>query len=208
MKNKIKFLIFYVVFTFFSNLSFSNEVFNFDVTELEIKENGNRLIGKNSGSAKSLDGTTIKAKNFIYDKIKNILTAYGDVEIYDPLEELYIFSNKITYFKNDELIFSEGYSKAIDEDVQIDARNFEYNKLSNILNAEGKVKINNKKENYLIYSDKITYFKNDELIFSEGNSKAIDEDVQIDARNFEYNKLSNILNAEGKVKINNKKKII
>ena len=206
MKNKIKFLIFYVVFTFFfSNLSFSNEVFNFDVTELEIKENGNRLIGKNSGSAKSLDGTTIKAKNFIYDKIKNILTAYGDVEIYDPLEELYIFSNKITYFKNDELIFSEGNSKAIDEDVQIDARNFEYNKLSNILNAEGKVKINNKKENYLIYSDKITYFKNDELIFSEGNSKAIDEDVQIDARNFEYNKLSNILNAEGKVKINNKK---
>ena len=159
MKNKIKFLIFYVVFTFFfSNLSFSNEVFNFDVTELEIKENGNRLIGKNSGSAKSLDGTTIKAKNFIYDKIKNILTAYGDVKIYDPLEELYIFSNKITYFKNDELIFSEGNSKAIDEDVQIDARNFEYNKLSNILNAEGKVKINNKKENYLIYSDENNLF--------------------------------------------------
>ena len=29
------------------------------------------------------------------------------------------------------------------------------------------VKINNKKEKYKIYSDKITYLKNDELIFSK-----------------------------------------
>ena len=28
---------------------------------------------------------------------------------------------------------------------------------------------------YIIYSDKITYFKNDEIIFTEGNSKAKDE---------------------------------
>ena len=205
MKNKIKFLIFFVFFTFFfSNLSFSNEVFNFDVTELEIKENGNRLIGKNSGSAKSLDGTTIKAKNFIYDKIKNILTAYGDVEIYDPLEELYIFSNKITYFKNDELIFSEGNSKAIDEDVQIDARNFEYNKLSNILNAEGKVKINNKKENYLIYSDKITYNKNLGNIFTKNNSRAISENLFLYGDEFEYNQKKNVLIAKGNVKLDDR----
>ena len=43
-------------------------------------------------------------------------------------------------------------------------------------------KINNKKENYLIYSDEITYFKNEELIFSKGNSKAIDDDVEIDVQ--------------------------
>ena len=61
--------------------------------------------------------------------------------------------------------------------MQIDARNFEYNKLSNILNAEGKVKINNKKENYLIYSDKITYNKNLGNIFTKNNSRAISENL-------------------------------
>ena len=35
----------------------------------------------------------------------------------------------------------------------------EYNKLSNIISATGNVKINNKKENYLILSDQITYNK-------------------------------------------------
>ena len=35
------------------------------------------------------------------------------------------------------------------------------------------------------------------IILSEGNSKAIDEEIQIDAKDFEYNKLSNILLAKG-----------
>ena len=33
------------------------------------------------------------------------------------------------------------------------------NKLKNIIYAEGDVKINNKKDEYLIYSDEITYYK-------------------------------------------------
>ena len=32
-------------------------------------------------------------------------------------------------------------------------------KLKNIINANGKVKIDNKDENYLIYADEATYFK-------------------------------------------------
>ena len=116
-----------------------------------------------------------------------------------------IYSDEITYFKNEELIFSKGNSKAIDDDVEIDATNFEYNKFENIIYAKDNVKINNKKGNYLIYSDEITYFKNEELIFSKGNSKAIDDDVEIDATNFEYNKFENIIYAKDNVKINNKK---
>ncbi|WP_440633935.1 LPS-assembly protein LptD [Candidatus Pelagibacter sp. HIMB1485] len=202
MKNRFLFLF---LFLFLSNISFANESFNFDVTEVEIKEEGNIFIGKNGGTAKSIDGTLIKAKNFYYNKNKNILIATDEVRIDDPKNNIIIYSNKITYKKNEELIFSEGDSKAIDSDVQIDAANFEYNKIENIIYAKGNVKINNKKENYLIYSNKITYKKNEELIFSEGDSKAIDSDVQIDAANFEYNKIENIIYAKGNVKINNKK---
>ena len=49
------------------------------------------------------------------------------------------------------------------------------------------------KNNVKIYSDKITYFKNDELIYSQGNSKAISDNVSINADkfNFDQNLTSN-----------------
>jgi LPS-assembly protein len=206
MKNKNKFaLTFFLTYLFLTFCSYSSESFNFDVTEIEIKENGNIFIGKNNGTATSTDGTKIDANNFEYNKIKNILTSSGKVKIFDPKNNIIIYSDKVTYFKNDELIFTNGNSKAIGADFQIDAKKFEYNKSKNIINAKNKVKINNKKENYLIFSDEINYFKNDELIIANGNSKAIDDQVEIDANNFEYNKLSDIIYATGNVKINNKK---
>ena len=205
MKNKLNFIIlFFSIFLCFTNGSFSEEIFNFDVTEAEIKNNGNRFFGKKGGIAKSLDGTTIKADTFDYEKNKNILIAIGMVEIYDPKNNIKIYSDKITYFKNDELIFSKGNSKAIDDDVEIDAKNFEYNKLENILHANGNVKINNKKEKYKIYSDKITYNKNSAKIYTKDNSQAISEGVFIKGNDFFYDQEQNILEAQGNVEIEDK----
>ena len=65
--------------------------------------------------------------------------------------------------------------------------------MKEIIHAKGNVIINNKKENYSIYSDKITYFKKDEFILAEGNSKAIDSEVEIESNNFEYDKLKEII---------------
>ena len=69
MKNKLKFCKFLLVIYFcFLSFSVASEIFNFDVTEIEITENGNRFIGSKGGVAKNLDGTSIKAKNFDYNK--------------------------------------------------------------------------------------------------------------------------------------------
>ena len=204
MKNKTKFIILFFYFFIFSNFIYANENFNFNVTEIEIIEDGKKFIGKNKGTATSSDGTKIDANNFEYDKINNILIATGKVKIFDPKNNVIIYSNKITYLKNDELIYAKGNSKAIGTNFEIDATNFEYNKSKNIIYAKDKVKINNKDENYLIFSDKITYLKNDELIYAKGNSKAIGTNFEIDATNFEYNKSQNIIYAKDKVKINNK----
>ena len=95
MKNNLKFLQFIILFYFFYlNLSIATEVFNFDVTEIEITENGDRFIGSKGGIAKSLDGTTIQAKKFNYTKTTNILIASGDVKINDPVNNVIIFSAK------------------------------------------------------------------------------------------------------------------
>ena len=152
MKNKNKFtIIFFFICLFVTFYSYSSESFNFDVTEIEIKENGNIFIGKNNGTATSVDGTKIDANNFEYNKIKNILISSGRVKLFDPKNNITIYSDKITYFKNDELIFANGNSRAIGINFQIDAKNFKYNKLKNLIYAENKVKINNKKRNYLIF---------------------------------------------------------
>ena len=184
-----------------SSNTYATEVFNFNVTEVEIIEEGNKFLGKNGGTATSSDGTIIKANNFEYDKLKNILIAIGDVEINDKKENIIITSQKVTYFKNKEFIFSEGQSKAINKDIVIDSDNFEYNKITNIINANGNVRINNKSENYLIFTNNATYLKNEELFLTTGQSQAINEGIIIDADNFEYNKINNIINANGDVKI-------
>ena len=65
MKNNFILLISIILINFFLiNISSANEIFNFDVTEVEIKENGNKFIGKNKGIAKTPDGTSIKADYF------------------------------------------------------------------------------------------------------------------------------------------------
>ena len=205
MKNKNQFtLILFFIYLCLPCYAQSSESFNFDVTEIEIKENGNKFIGKNNGTAKSNDGTKIDANNFEYNKIKNILISSGRVKLFDPKNNITIYSDKITYFKNDELIFANGNSRAIGTNFQIDAKNFKYNKIKNLIYAENKVKINNKKENYLIFSDEISYFRNDELIFANGNSRAISEGIEINAEIFNYNEKKDILEARGKVKIEDK----
>ena len=184
-----------------SSSIYAADVFNFDVTEVEIIEEGNKFLGKNGGTATSNDGTVIKANNFEYDKLRNILIAIGDVEIDDKKENIIITSQKITYFKNREFIFSEGQSQAISEGIIINADNFEYNKITNVIDANGDVKIDNKSENYLIYTNNATYLKNEELFLTKGQSQAINEGITIDADKFEYNKITNIINANGDVKI-------
>ncbi len=205
MKNSFKYFIqIFCLYIFFINLTYANEIFNFDVTEIEVKENGNKFIGKKGGTATSLDGTIITAQNFNYDKNKNILIASGNVVIDDTRDNIIIYSEKITYLKNEEIIFTEKNSKAVTEEIIIDADKFEYNRMVRILNANGEVKINNKIENYVIYSDDVTYDKNLELFLTKNNSKAISDGVSIKAKNFKYNKITNILNANGAVFIEDK----
>ena len=84
MKNKFLYILLIIIF---SNLikfnTYSAEIFNFDVTEVEIIDEGNTFIGTKGGTATTEDGTIIKAKNFNYNKLTNVLIANGEVEIDD-----------------------------------------------------------------------------------------------------------------------------
>ena len=98
MKNKLKsfILIFFCFFLLCKNVN-SNEPFVFNVTEIEILENGNQINGYKGGKVISEDGSEIIAQNFLYNKITNILEAIGDVKYLNKLNNTVITSDKVIY---------------------------------------------------------------------------------------------------------------
>ena len=194
-----KFIYFVFVGIILINYSNANEQFNFNVTELDITEGGNLIIGSKNGTVETNDGNEIIAENFVYNKLTNILNASGNVKFFNKENDLVIFSDKVTYLKNDEIIFTEGNSKATTEKYSITGSNFKFDKIQNILNAEKNVKFIDKEKETTIFSDKVTYLKNDEIVFTEGNSSALVQDkYNFTSKNVRY------LKNEQKLSSNNK----
>ena len=176
MKNSFSILIICLLISIFDfNPLYAEDEFKFNITEVDITENGELILGSKGGKAVTQDGFEIIAENFLYNKLTNILDVYGNVKLISQQDGIVIFTDKATYLKNDEIIFTEGNSKAINEIYEITAIQFKYKKKINILEAKQNVKFVDKKNNTFIFSDKATYLKNDEIIFTEGNSKALVE---------------------------------
>ena len=200
MKNNILFFFLILFFKIiFLNISSAQEQFKFNITEIEISENGNLIIGSKGGVAETYDGHEIIAENFVYNKSKNILNATGNVKFIDNNTNLIVFSDRAKYLKNDEIIITNGNSKAISQDSIITSTNFKLDITKNILIANSKVKYLNKKDDFTILSNKATYKKNDEIIFTEGDSSAIYNDYKLTASNFKFDKIKNIVHANNNV---------
>ena len=207
MRNKLKsyISILFCFFLFFKSLS-ANETFVFNVTEIEILEDGNQINGFKGGTATAEDGSTITAENFFYNKLTNILETTGNVKYLDKTKNIVITTDKAIYLKNEEKIFTTGNSKAFNDDNTITASNLEYDKIKNIFEATGNVKYLDKTKNIVITTDKAIYLKNEEKIFTTGNSKAFNDDNTITASNLEYDKIKNIFEAKKNAVANDFKK--
>ena len=210
MKNKLDiFLI--IIISFFIQIEVKgSEEFTFKVSEIEVLDNGNKFIGKNKGTITSNDGIVINANQFEYDKRLNLLNASGEVEIHDKVNNYFIYTEKILYNKNKNLIITKNKSKGINlkDNSTIKANKFEYNIQLNFLKAIGEVEIHDKLNNRFIYSEKISYNKNKELITTEGGSQGVSEidNFKISADKLKYLKNLNIISAYKNVFIENNKK--
>ena len=151
MLNKISIIILIFKISIFTILTVqAKEQFNFNVTEVEILENGNKVIGSKRGDVTTNDGLIISANNFIYDKLKNVLNANGNVIINDKINNYKIFSNDITYIKDKETIYSNNNTRAeIDSRYEIESKDVVFLKNENILNSNSKTKIIDKESNTL-----------------------------------------------------------
>ena len=116
MKNNF---LFFITIIFFNVLIFSTEAyeqFNFDITEVEILNEGNRFLGKKRGKITTADGIEIESNNFEYDKILNIIYLSGKVDFFDTKKNYKIFSNEAIYFRNIERIVTKGPTQILVDD--------------------------------------------------------------------------------------------
>ena len=102
MLNKIT-IFFLIIFNLIIFKVNGNEQISFDVTEIEILENGNKIIGKNRGTITTNNDIVIEADKFEFDKIKNFLKAEGNIIIKDEVNKYNFSAEDVLYFINDSL---------------------------------------------------------------------------------------------------------
>jgi len=165
MKNK--FLLTLILFFnfFLIGFSYAKEQFNFDVAEIEILENGNKIIGSNRGEVSTSDGISIEADNFIYRKIENVLKANGNVIINDTINNYKIYSDNITYEKKNEKIFSKGKTKSeIKSRFFIDSVDVIFFRDKKILSSDKNTSILDSDEQTFIKLKKFSFSIDDKLL--------------------------------------------
>ncbi len=172
MKNKLSIIFILIFFNSVFFKAYSAEIFNFDITEIQISENGNKFIGSKRGTITSQDGILITADQFEYDKKLNILNASGNVEITDTINKYLITTNNITYKKKEEIIYTRGNSKAqsLNDNIIIYSNEFNYIRNKNLIIAKKNVIIENQIEDYKINSELISYLLDENKIFSKGKT--------------------------------------
>ena len=150
-----------IILIIFFQFLFINKIFSkeiqFNAKELEVIDEGNQTIAKNGS---------------IFIKEDNI-SAKGSI---------------IKYFKNESLlIVNEGKIKKIDDNLEINSKNIEYNISQSNLNFKDEVEVYDNANNLQISSNEINFDLIEQKIVSESDSEIVDNFGNIyKVREFEY----------------------
>ncbi len=167
MQNKIIFII-YIIFNLFFTNAYSDDQINFDVSEIEILDGGDRIIGKKRGTLTTNDGITIEADEFEFDKVKNVLKAQGNIRVKDQPNDYYFSAQNIFYNKELERIFIEGKAEAlVESSFKFQAENITILRNEMIISSEvgGTIIDNNYQTRYEI--GKFSYSLKDKILKGE-----------------------------------------
>jgi len=177
MKNKFATFFLLLVFTLCNLSQVLGEEFIFEVSDLEITENGNIYKANNRGTIRTDNQLKFISDNFEYSKKINRLEANGDVQLFDLNNDITINAQQIFYLKNEEKIFTVGKTL---------------------------IKISNK---YDIEGFDLTLFKDKMILSSEKNAIISDSESNIyKLEQFQYSIDQEILKGKNIAAITNDKK--
>ena len=165
MLNKLSIILILILNNFFLYNAYSDDQINFDVTQIEVLEGGNKIIGKKRGKITTNDGVIINADVFEYDKIKKVLKAKGNITVNDEANDYIINSENILYSIDQEKIQIKGRSSSL----ILSNYNFKSEDLiifrdKSILESNKPTTIIDKKNQTLYEIDNFTYSIKDEIL--------------------------------------------
>jgi LPS-assembly protein len=176
MESKIATFFLVLVFSLCNLSAVIGEEFIFEISDLEITENGNKYKGNNRGTIRTDSQLKLISDNFEYLKEINRLEANGDVQLFDLNNNITINAQQIFYLKDEEKIFTVGKTL---------------------------IKISNK---YDIEGSDLTLFKNKMILSSKKDAIIIDsESNTYKLEQFQYSIDKEILKGENIVAITNDK---
>ena len=177
MKNK--FVTFFLILLF--NLGNLNQVlaeeFIFEISDLDIIENGNIYKGNNRGTIRTDNQLELISNNFEYLKKINRLEANGDVKLFDLNNDITINAQQIFYFKNEEKILTLGKTLIkVSDKYDIEGYDLTFLRNKMLLSSKKKGVITDSESN--IYKlEKFEYSIDKEILKGE-NIVAITNDIQ------------------------------
>tara|TARA_B110000503_G_scaffold111943_1_gene167693 strand:- start:2960 stop:5410 length:2451 start_codon:yes stop_codon:yes gene_type:complete len=172
MQNKFITIFLILIFSLnFCRLSKAEE-FIFNVTDIEIVDNGNVYKGNNRGEITTKNQLKIISNNFEYLKKINRLEANGDVELTDIKNNIIINAEKIFYLKGEEKIYTLGKTLInVSDKYNIEGSDITLLKNKMLLSSNKKATIYD--NNSTIYKlNKFEYSINEEIL------KALDISVK------------------------------
>ena len=136
MQNKILIILF-IIFNLIIVKAQSNDQISFDVSEIEILDDGNKIIGKDRGTITTNNGVLIEADKFEYDKTKNILKAQGNIKFKDKINNYNFLAEDILYLKNIEKIQIIGkFEASIDTNYKLNSKNITIFRNEMVINSD------------------------------------------------------------------------
>ena len=167
MKNRFITILFILLLSLVSlKLAVADE-FIFEVSDIEIIEDGNIYKGNNRGKIITDNQIEIVSDNFKYSKKINQLEAYGNVQLTDIENNVIINAKKIFYLKNEEKIYTLGKTSIkVSDKYNIEGYDLTLLKNNMVLSSNKKTTVTDNYSN--IYKlDKFEYFIKQEILKGE-----------------------------------------
>ena len=184
MKNKFIVIFFLILLNLTFSKSIVAEEFIFEVSTLEITDNGKIYKGKSRGKIVANTQLELLSDNFEYSKKNNQLRANGNVQLYDFKNDISINAETIFYFKDIEKISTKGKTLIkISDKYTIEGRDLILLKNKMILSSNKNTIITDKNSNKYKLK-KFQYFVNQEILKGENVEVSMSTDKKSSSDNF------------------------
>ena len=184
MKNKSIIAIFLILLNLDSSKIVLAEEFIFEVSNLEITENGNIYKGKNRGKIIADTQLELVSDNFEYLKETNQLKAEGNVQLFDFKNNISINAETIFYFKDKNKISTIGKTLIkVSNDYTVEGYDLTLFMDRMILSSDKRTTIKDKASNQYTL-EKLYYFVNQEILKGENIEVSINGNDQANGDKF------------------------